>query len=203
MTPKQEAFAREYMIDRNATQAAMRAGYQWPTSQSGFYVYFLIDGRNDEIFYVGKGTRNRITNHRRDAKRSETSNQVKAGRIIECGGHLRETVFADGLDEVAALAMEKSLIKRLRGHGLTNIASGSVHPLESELARIESNMASIRPFSDWVLNASARQLESASKLMGTPEAFYIYFVDTLDRLRADAITRLNLIKGKSNAQSRG
>jgi phage terminase small subunit len=32
MTPKQLAFVREYMIDRNATQAAIRAGYSTKTA---------------------------------------------------------------------------------------------------------------------------------------------------------------------------
>jgi phage terminase small subunit len=34
MTPKQEAFAREYLIDLNATQAAIRAGYSEATAYS-------------------------------------------------------------------------------------------------------------------------------------------------------------------------
>lgn len=33
MTPKQEAFAREYLIDLNATQAAIRAGYSVDTAK--------------------------------------------------------------------------------------------------------------------------------------------------------------------------
>lgn len=33
MTPKQEAFVREYLIDLNATQAAIRAGYSEATAQ--------------------------------------------------------------------------------------------------------------------------------------------------------------------------
>lgn len=33
MTPKQEAFIREYMIDLNATQAAIRAGYSEKTAK--------------------------------------------------------------------------------------------------------------------------------------------------------------------------
>ncbi len=33
MTPKQEAFAREYLIDLNATQAAIRAGYSAKTAE--------------------------------------------------------------------------------------------------------------------------------------------------------------------------
>ena len=34
MTPKQEAFGREYLIDLNATQAAIRAGYSARTASS-------------------------------------------------------------------------------------------------------------------------------------------------------------------------
>ena len=34
MTPKQEAFAREYALDKNATQAAIRAGYSAKTAHS-------------------------------------------------------------------------------------------------------------------------------------------------------------------------
>ena len=33
MTPKQQAFVREYAIDRNATQAATRAGYSAKTAE--------------------------------------------------------------------------------------------------------------------------------------------------------------------------
>jgi predicted SPOUT superfamily RNA methylase MTH1 len=33
MTPKQAAFVREYLIDRNATQAAIRAGYSAETAK--------------------------------------------------------------------------------------------------------------------------------------------------------------------------
>lgn len=34
LTPKQEAFVREYLIDQNATQAAIRAGYSADTAYS-------------------------------------------------------------------------------------------------------------------------------------------------------------------------
>lgn len=33
MSPKQEAFVREYLIDRNGTQAAIRAGYSAKTAK--------------------------------------------------------------------------------------------------------------------------------------------------------------------------
>ena len=34
LNPKQQAFAREYLVDRNATQAAIRAGYSPKTAGS-------------------------------------------------------------------------------------------------------------------------------------------------------------------------
>lgn len=34
LNPKQEAFVREYLVDRNATQAAIRAGYSAKTAYS-------------------------------------------------------------------------------------------------------------------------------------------------------------------------
>lgn len=34
MTPKQEAFVREYLVDKNATQAAIRAGYSPRTAEA-------------------------------------------------------------------------------------------------------------------------------------------------------------------------
>lgn len=37
MTPKQEAFVREYLIDLNATQAAIRAGYSEKTAMEQGY----------------------------------------------------------------------------------------------------------------------------------------------------------------------
>lgn len=46
MTPKQQAFAREYVIDRNATQAAIRAGYSAATAkQQGARLLTNVDVR--------------------------------------------------------------------------------------------------------------------------------------------------------------
>lgn len=46
MTPKQAAFAREYAIDKNATQAAIRAGYSAKTAkQQGQRLLTKVDVR--------------------------------------------------------------------------------------------------------------------------------------------------------------
>jgi len=46
LSPKQEAFAREYTVDRNATQAAIRAGYSEHTAkQQGARLLTNVDVR--------------------------------------------------------------------------------------------------------------------------------------------------------------
>lgn len=190
LSDKQEAFAREYAVDRNATQAAIRAGYSWPNAARGYYVYFLIDGRSDDIFYVGKGIRNRIKHHRRSAYRFGAQNAVKAKRIRECGDDLVERIFAEGLSEPNALNIEKILIHRFRGMGITNITSGYVHPLESELARIDASIDAIRPFDEWVKIMRPAQIESVTKAKGSPEKFYAFFLGMLLRLREQTEARL-------------
>lgn len=60
MTPKQEAFVREYLVDLNATQAAIRAGYSAKTAEQQGYqllqnpsvsdaVKIAMDARSERI----------------------------------------------------------------------------------------------------------------------------------------------------------
>jgi len=50
-----------------------------------FYVYALIDSRNSETFYIGKGTRNRAKSHLREKslQRYEKYQPKKVERIRE------------------------------------------------------------------------------------------------------------------------
>ena len=84
LTAKQELFCKEYTIDRNASAAAIRAGY---------YVYELTDPRDGSVFYVGKGKGERVYSHVREFKRKSKhqSNPIKVARIadiIKSGGEL-------------------------------------------------------------------------------------------------------------------
>lgn len=201
MNDRQKRFVEEYLIDLNATQAAARAGYEWPTSRDRFYVYFLID--DEQIFYVGKGKGTRISSHRRD-RRSEQGNQVKAARLRASvqADKFAEHVFASDLSEPDALCFERVLIKQLRAAGLTNIASGSVHPLESQIARIDSNLSKFRPFEEWDRVAPDYARKFALEKHGTMREFYDWMVLQFTEIRDDCEAKLNLIKGNPSDPAR-
>lgn len=180
MNAKQEAFVREYLIDLSVAEAADRAEYEWPTSASRFYVYFLIDA--DEIFYVGKGKGKRIKQHR---ARNQSCNHVKAARVeaaIQAGQYV-EKVFADDLSEADALRLERAIIRELRESGLTNISSGMVHPLESQIARIDDCLARFRPFDDWCRVAPDYAYDFALKYHGSLRAAYDHMRAMFTELR--------------------
>ena len=181
LTPRQQRFVDEYLIDLNATQAAIRAGYEWPDGCSGFYVYFLIDPRDNVIFYVGKGKGRRMAFHKMEAVSSRPRNGVKAARILSIlrsGLTPVERVFAHGLPEPAAYAIERDMISQLRG-GLTNMAGGVVSRDESDLAVMDDVLLRVKPFDQWFMDARDAQLVSARSLCGTAAAFYSRIVGEL------------------------
>lgn len=92
------------------------------------YVYRLIDPRNGETFYVGKGKGNRVFAHINDGlnlTNDETAETEKLGRIRQ----IRESNLAvihiihrHGMSDTTALHVEAALIDAFPG--LTNIQSG-------------------------------------------------------------------------------
>jgi hypothetical protein len=51
-----------------------------------FYVYDLIDPRNNRTFYVGKGSGDRVSEHVRDAKKGIAGRKCDLIREILAGG---------------------------------------------------------------------------------------------------------------------
>jgi len=61
-----------------------------------YYVYILIDPRNGEIFYVGKGKGNRINDHIKGffiEKKKETEKNRKIEEIIKSGNKVKQIVI--------------------------------------------------------------------------------------------------------------
>lgn len=79
-----------------------------------FYVYRLIDPRNGETFYVGKGKDNRVFSHVRDELGvDEDTLTEKLQRIREIrkdGFEVAHSIHRHGLDERTALEVEAALI---------------------------------------------------------------------------------------------
>lgn len=90
------------------------------------YVYRLIDPRNGETFYVGKGKDNRVFAHIRAAQDLEgdaLENKIK--RIYEirnAGFGVGHVIHRHGMDDKTAFEVEGALIDAYPG--LTNIAGG-------------------------------------------------------------------------------
>lgn len=93
----------------------------------GYYVYLLIDPRNNKPFYVGKGHGNRVNQHLLGALETELDEVEKIRTIHEIqksGLDVKHLVLRHGLTEKEAFEIESSIIDLLGMENLTNIVAG-------------------------------------------------------------------------------
>ncbi|MBR6791026.1 MAG: hypothetical protein IKM31_09195 [Oscillospiraceae bacterium] len=93
-----------------------------------YYVYALIDSRNAEVFYIGKGTGDRVFQHETERiSDGETEKHRRINDIKNAGGIVEKVIILHGLTEENALAAEAALINLIEFAApgqLTNIVSG-------------------------------------------------------------------------------
>lgn len=102
------------------------------------YVYRLIDPRNGETFYVGKGKGNRVFSHIRASEGldgDELDNKIRRIHEIRLAGfEVAHVIHRHGMDERTAFEVEAALMDAYPG--LTNVAGGigsdfgAMHALE-------------------------------------------------------------------------
>lgn len=95
-----------------------------------YYVYGLIDPRSKQIFYIGKGTKNRVFEHEKESLRSPDSEKLKLKTIADikdAGLEVEKIIINSNLTEEEAFVAEASLINAFNyvsDAGLTNIVAG-------------------------------------------------------------------------------
>lgn len=95
----------------------------------GWYVYVLIDPRDNDIFYTGEGVNNRVFDHEIEANTSDKYSE-KLNRIREIQNedlNIKKVIIRHVLrDQKEAQNVESAVLEILRilGKNLTNIQSG-------------------------------------------------------------------------------
>ena|SRR5688572_4287900 len=97
------------------------------TEKLKYYVYRLIDPRNGETFYAGKGKDNRAFAHAKGKVNSDEEElEPKLKRIWEIQGagfEVAHVIHRHGMDEKTAIEVEAAVIDAYPG--LTNMAGGA------------------------------------------------------------------------------
>ena len=176
LTPKQEAFCAAYLSCLRFTEAWCD-GWQdsVPAAAGGYYVYLLVDPRDDRIFYVGKGKGKRIFQHALDAKRGRVANAEKHKRIVaihQSGAKVVEVFFHGAATEAEALMLERQLIRLLVDSGLTNISGGAMTNAELAQERAKAAMGRLKSFDRWLATARKDQIRAAERTCGSARNYY-------------------------------
>lgn len=122
------------------------------SEKADFYVYALVDPRNGEAFYIGKGRGQRCRTHVLDAKAGrEQWNYRKAAvirDILQSGRDVDVRKLVSGLTESEALARERQMIMAQRA-SLTNIAPGVLTDAEKGYWFLLDHVKRMRKPTQW------------------------------------------------------
>lgn len=102
-----------------------------------FYVYELVDPRNGEVFYVGKGQKRRLFDHEADASKGVHSRKCDMIRSIWADHReVDRRIVSRHDDENEALQAEFDLIVEYGLDNLTNVLPGGIMGAQVDLAHL-------------------------------------------------------------------
>ena len=161
LNEKQERFCKEYVIDLNGKQAAIRSGYSEKSGEK-YYVYLLINPTTGLIFYIGKGKGKRVSHHYKAYINGNGINEAKNKHIhevVKSGLKPIEFIFEDNLSEKEAFSLERNLILRLSDYGITNITNGVLDEVERYKILAQIDVDRIIPYGVWERKRKPTELE--------------------------------------------
>lgn len=99
---------------------------QYTIEKLNYYVYSLVDPRNNKVFYIGKGTGNRIFAHIQGiAEKNRKSEKIEMIKdILNNKLDVIHFIVRHGLTEKEAFEIESAIIDFIGVENLTNIVSG-------------------------------------------------------------------------------
>jgi hypothetical protein len=104
-----------------------------------YYVYQLVDPRNNKPFYIGKGQGKRIHNHEAEARRGIIHPKCSTIREIEVQGlNVIKEIVKEFAVEAEAYNYEMKLIKTIGLDNLTNLTHGGLSVFPYKIANVQA-----------------------------------------------------------------
>lgn len=158
---KHERFAQELAKGKTGDEAYVAAGLDKIecSNHNGFYVYALIDPRNDRVFYIGKGSGKRYAAHHREWVTGKIVNAAKfnrIGEIAKAGMKPVAVCLVEGLEESVAYSLELSFIQVIGRVNLTNSMLGHRSDRDIAIAAARYGLRHIKPFCVWLAQKKKR-----------------------------------------------
>lgn len=151
---KYELFAQELAKGTTVSNAEAASGLKLRKCEhlKGFYVYVLIDPRDDNVFYVGKGMNRRWADHLQEWRAGSVSNSRKferIGAIVNSGHEIVARCVESALTETKALFIERYLIETIGLANLTNLGRGHETSQVKTRAWARKSLPLLKPYEAW------------------------------------------------------